>query len=78
MKLGGIHSTAEVVNFLFDKIGHPYITSYVNHVSSHPNVQKALNAIILDIHEFNFPQEVSKLMIAVPPLLLRRYLRSKP
>ncbi len=37
MKLGGIHSAAEVVNFLVDKIGHPYITYYVNHVSSHTN-----------------------------------------
>ncbi len=37
MKLGGKHSTAEAVNFLVDKIGHPCITSYVNHASSHPN-----------------------------------------
>jgi hypothetical protein len=27
MKLGGLHSAAEVVNFLVDKIGHPYNTS---------------------------------------------------
>ncbi len=55
MKLGGKHYTAEVVNFLVDKIGHPYITSYVNHVSSHPNAQKAPHAIVPDIHAFNFP-----------------------
>jgi hypothetical protein len=36
MKLGGIHYALKAVNFLVDKIGHPYITSYVNHVSSHP------------------------------------------
>ena len=37
MKLGGIHLVLEVVNFLIDKVGKPYITSYVNHVSNHPN-----------------------------------------
>jgi hypothetical protein len=55
MKLGGILSTAEAVNFLADKIGHPYITSYVSHVSSHPNTRKAPHAIVPDIHAFNFP-----------------------
>jgi hypothetical protein len=55
MKLRGIlHSTAETVNFLVDKIGHPYITSYINHVSNHPNAQKAPHAIIPHIHAFNF------------------------
>ncbi len=38
MKLGEILSAAEAVNFLVNKIGHPCITPYVNHVSSHPNV----------------------------------------
>ncbi len=55
MKLGGIHSAAKAVNFLIDEIGHPYITSYVNHVSSHPNAQKAPHAIVPDLHAFNFP-----------------------
>jgi hypothetical protein len=55
MKLGGIHSAAEVINFLVNKIGHPYITPYVNHVSSHPNAQNAPHAIVPDIHAFNFP-----------------------
>jgi hypothetical protein len=54
MELGGIQSTAEAVNFLVDKKGHPYITSYVNHVSSHPNAQ-APHASVPDIHAFNFP-----------------------
>jgi hypothetical protein len=54
-KVGGIHSVGEAVNFLDDKIVHPYVTSYVNHVSSHLNEQKAPHAIILDIHAFNFP-----------------------
>jgi hypothetical protein len=55
MKLGGIHSTAKAVNFLVNKIGHPYIRSYVNHVSSHPKAQKAPHAIVPDLHAFNFP-----------------------
>ncbi len=55
MKLGGIHSATEAVNFLVDKIGHTFIMSYVNHVSSHPNAQKAPHAIVPDIHAFNFP-----------------------
>ena len=29
--------------------------SYVNHVSSHPNAQKAPYATVPDIHAFNFP-----------------------
>jgi hypothetical protein len=55
MKLEGIHSTAKAVNFLVDKIGHPFIMSYVNHVSSHPNARKAPHAIVSDLHAFNFP-----------------------
>ncbi len=55
MKLGGMHSAAEAVNFLVNKIGQPYIMSYVNHVSSHPNAQKAPHAVVPDIHAFNFP-----------------------
>ncbi len=55
MKLGGIHFAAEAVNFLVNKIGHPYIMSYVNHVSSHPNAQKAPHVIAPVIHAFNFP-----------------------
>jgi len=37
---------------LVDEIGHPYITLYVNHVSSHLNARKAPHAIVL-----NFPTE---------------------
>jgi hypothetical protein len=55
MKLGGIYSEKEAVNFLLDKIGEPYITAYVNHVSSHPNARKAQHAIVPDLHARNFP-----------------------
>ena len=56
IKLGGIHSEKEAVNFLLDKVGDPYITSYVNHVSisSHPNARKAPHYIVPDIHARNF------------------------
>ncbi len=55
MKLGGIHSVLELVNFLIDKVGKPYITSYVNHVSNHPNAWEASYAydIMPDIEAFN-------------------------
>jgi hypothetical protein len=60
MKLGGIHSVAEAVNlavnFLVGRIGHPCITSYVNHVIIHPNAQKAPHVIVPDLHAFNFPK----------------------
>jgi hypothetical protein len=39
MNLWGIQFAAEAVNFFVDEIWHLYITSYVNHVSSHPNAQ---------------------------------------
>ena len=37
MKLGGIHAERGAVNFLLDKVGEPYITRYVSHVSTCPN-----------------------------------------
>ena len=55
MKLGGIQSDKEAVNFLLDKVGDPYITAFVNHVSSHPNARKAPHSIVPDIHTRNFP-----------------------
>ena len=55
MKLGGIQSEKEAVNFLLDKVGDPHITSYINHVSSHPNSRKAPHSIVPDIHARNFP-----------------------
>jgi len=55
MKLGGIFSEKEAANFLLDKVGEPHITSYINHVSSHPNTKKAPHSIVPDIHATNFP-----------------------
>ena len=55
MRLGGIYSEKEAANFLLDKIGEPYITRYVNHVASHPNIRKSPLAIVPDLHATNFP-----------------------
>ena len=55
MKLGGISSEKEAVNFLLDKVGEPYITAYVNHLSDGPNARNALHNIIPDILARNFP-----------------------
>ena len=36
MKLGGVLSEKEAVNYMLDKVGDPcIITAYVNHISSH-------------------------------------------
>ena len=45
----------EAVNFIVDKVGEPYITRYINHVSSTPQFHTARHAIILDLHARNFP-----------------------
>ena len=50
MKLGGIQSEKEALNFLPDKVGESHVTSYVKHVPSHQNV-----TIVPDIHARNFP-----------------------
>ena len=55
MKLGGISSQKEAVNFFFDKVGEPHITSYINHLSYRPNIFNAPHVIIPDIHAHNFP-----------------------
>ena len=44
LKLGGIASEEETVNFLLYKVGESYITSYVNHISCHLNSRKAPQA----------------------------------
>ena len=56
MNFGGISSEKEAANFLLlDKIGEPYITRYVNHVSGYPNARRAPYSIVPDIHAHNFP-----------------------
>ncbi len=43
MKLGGISSEKEAVNFLASKIGEPYITRYVCHLAPMPMESSAHN-----------------------------------
>jgi len=55
MKVGGIFAEKEAVNFLLNKVGEPYITGYINHVTSHPSARKAPFAIVPDLHARNYP-----------------------
>lgn len=58
MKLGGISSEKEAVNFLIDKVGEPYITSYVNHVSAVPDARNAPFAICQSyLHITSLPED---------------------
>ena len=54
MKLGGIHTEKEAVNFIMDKVGEPRISSYINHIAAHSSAKKAKLAIIPDLHDLNF------------------------
>ena len=55
MKLGGIRSEKEAANFLLDKIGDPYISRYVHHISTLANTRKQKTfAIVPDMHTVNF------------------------
>ena len=55
MKLGRIISEQEVVNFIFDRVGDPYISRYVNRVISTSNSNRAQHDILPDLHTCNFP-----------------------
>ena len=52
MKVGGIFTEKEAVNFLLDKVGDPYIINYVNHVTAHPNAHNAPFLIVPDLHVY--------------------------
>jgi hypothetical protein len=77
MKLGGIHSTAEVVNFLVDKIGHPYITSMLT-MSAATLMHKRhhMRLFQTSMHSTS-QQEGSELMTVGPRLLLKHSSKSK-
>ena len=60
MKLGGISSQVETVNFLLVRIVEPHITQYVNHVTLHLSVRNAPYAILPDILAHNFPTGCQK------------------
>ena len=44
----------EAANLILDKIGDPYITAYVTHVSSQQFIRKAPSSIVPDLHAYNF------------------------
>ena len=56
MKLRGVLSETEAVNFILGKVGEPHLTSYVNHVGRQNNGnRRAKHAIVPDIHVKNLP-----------------------
>ena len=55
MKLGGMFVEKEAFNFLLSEVEDPYITQYVNHVSSATNSRRVQHAIVPDLHACNFP-----------------------
>ena len=77
MKLGGILPEKEAVNILLDKVCDPYITAYVNHVSSHPNSRNAPYLIVPDLHTRNSPTWWQEWMIVERCHLQKQNSRSK-
>jgi hypothetical protein len=79
MKIGNINSTTEAVNFLINKVEQPYISDYVNHVTSQPGHPKnAQDAFVPNLHvQQIIPLEARLLMIAKNPDLPRQSLKSK-
>ena len=55
MKVAGVHSEKEAVNFLLGKVGEPHINAYINHVARGEGGRRAMHAIIPDAHATNFP-----------------------
>ena len=55
MKVGGIYAEREAGNFLLGKVDEPWITQYVNHVTSHTRARNAPFAIVPDLHAINYP-----------------------
>ena len=45
----------ETSNFLLGKVDEPWITQYVNHVTSHLSARNAPFAIVPDLHAINYP-----------------------
>ena len=56
-KLAGFLLEKEAINFLFDKVGQPYITNYVSHVPARRNACNALHVMVPDLHAYNFPSD---------------------
>ncbi|EJK49766.1 hypothetical protein THAOC_31323, partial [Thalassiosira oceanica] len=57
MKLGGISSKKEAVNFLIGKVQDVHIARYVHHLSGRPSARKSPHAVVPGIHVYNYPAD---------------------
>jgi len=55
MKVAGIHSEKEAVNFLLGKVGEPYINNYVDHLSSLAGCRNSPFAIVPNLLVYGYP-----------------------
>ena len=59
MKVAGIPSEKEAVNFLLGKVGEPYIKNYVDHLASEAGRRNSAYSIVPDITATGY-QRVNK------------------
>ena len=55
MKVAGIQSEKEAVNFLLGKVGEPYIKNYVDHLASEAGRRNSAYSIVPDITATGYP-----------------------
>ncbi|KAL9183104.1 hypothetical protein ACHAXT_004891 [Thalassiosira profunda] len=55
MKLAGVVSVKEAVNFLLGKVGEPWMSRYIDHIAPFPNARASTYGIVPDIHAYNYP-----------------------
>ena len=55
MKLAGVVSVKEAVNFLLGKVGEPWMGRYIDHIAPFPNARASTHGIVPDIHAYNYP-----------------------
>jgi hypothetical protein len=55
MKVAGIPSVKEAVNFLLGKVGEPHIKNYVDHLASEAGRRNSLHSIVPDITATGYP-----------------------
>ena len=55
MKVTGIPSVKEAVNFLLGKVGEPYINNYVDHLASEAGRRNSPFSIVPDMLETGYP-----------------------
>ena len=55
MKVAGIPSVKEAVNFLLGKVGEPYINNYVDHLASEAGRRNSPFSIVPDMLTTGYP-----------------------